>query len=151
METTRIYDTLPASSGFDRKVSEMKTPEQVAEEFQVSGRTVYGWLRRGELTAVKIGALWRIEEADIRAFVDRQVAEKLMARVTGEHPDTVWKRGRCVQCARAIPVPENGGDAGWCCSQVCWDNWHFLLYQFIDPGSEEYGRTAIPEVVPYWL
>jgi len=31
------------------------TPEQVAERLRVTERTVYGWLRRGTLPALKLG------------------------------------------------------------------------------------------------
>lgn len=42
------------------------TPEQAAELLQVSKRTVYEWLRIGELPATRIGErLWRIREGDI--------------------------------------------------------------------------------------
>ena len=33
--------------------------EQVAERLQVTERTVYGWLRRGKLPALKLGRLRR--------------------------------------------------------------------------------------------
>src|SRR5436309_4531607 len=46
------------------------TPEQVAERLQVTERTVYGWLRRGRLPALKLGRLWRIRPADLEAFLE---------------------------------------------------------------------------------
>ena len=46
------------------------TPEQVAERLQVTERTVYGWLRRGKLTALKLGRLWRIRQDDLEAFLE---------------------------------------------------------------------------------
>jgi len=47
------------------------TPEQVAERLQVTERTVYGWLRRGTLPALKLGRLWRIRPEDLEAFLER--------------------------------------------------------------------------------
>ena len=46
------------------------TPEQVAERLQVTERTVYGWLRRGKLPALKLGRLWRIRSEDLAAFLE---------------------------------------------------------------------------------
>ncbi|TMB70116.1 MAG: helix-turn-helix domain-containing protein [Chloroflexi bacterium] len=45
------------------------TPEQVAERLQVTERTVYDWLRRGKLPALKLGRLWRIRPEDLEAFL----------------------------------------------------------------------------------
>ena len=46
------------------------TPEQVAERLQVTERTVYGWLRRGTLPALKLGRLWRIRSEDLEGFLE---------------------------------------------------------------------------------
>ena len=46
------------------------TPEQVAERLQVTERTVYAWLRRGNLPALKLGRLWRIRPEDLETFLE---------------------------------------------------------------------------------
>ena len=46
------------------------TPAQVAERLQITERTVYGWLRRGTLPALKLGRLWRIRQDDLEAFLE---------------------------------------------------------------------------------
>ena len=46
------------------------TPEQVAERLQVTERTVYEWLRRGTLPALKLGRLWRIRPEDLEGFLE---------------------------------------------------------------------------------
>jgi excisionase family DNA binding protein len=46
------------------------TPEQVAERLQVTERTVYSWLRRGKLPALKLGRLWRIRPDDLETFLE---------------------------------------------------------------------------------
>ena len=46
------------------------TPEQVAERLQVTERTVYGWLRRGKLPALKLGRLWRVRPEDLEGFLE---------------------------------------------------------------------------------
>src|SRR2546428_7077332 len=58
---------LKASTVMDEK---LLTPEQVAERLQVTERTVYGWLRRGKLPALKLGRLWRIRPEDLEAFLE---------------------------------------------------------------------------------
>ena len=46
------------------------TPEQVAERLQVTERTVYGWMRRGKLPALKLRRLWRIRPEDLEGFLE---------------------------------------------------------------------------------
>lgn len=45
------------------------TPAQVAEQLQVSGKTVLRWIEAGELPAHKLGRQWRIAEADLKRFL----------------------------------------------------------------------------------
>lgn len=48
------------------------TPEQAAEQLQVSRRKVYELLRTGELRSVKIGKLRRIPLRALEAFLEQQ-------------------------------------------------------------------------------
>jgi excisionase family DNA binding protein len=41
---------------------------EVAECLSVSTRTVRRWIKRGELTAYRVGSVVRIAESDLRAF-----------------------------------------------------------------------------------
>jgi len=41
------------------------TPEEVAGLLRVSRRTVYNWLRSGQLPALRIGKVWRVRREDI--------------------------------------------------------------------------------------
>jgi len=41
----------------------------VAERLQVSVRTVRRWIDRGDLIAHKLGAQWRVSEADLELFL----------------------------------------------------------------------------------
>jgi excisionase family DNA binding protein len=129
------------------------TPQDVAERFQVSERTVYEWLRSGELAAAKVGgSLWRIDERDLERFFERQIAEQLLVRVRRDMPDVEWQRGRCVQCGKAIPIPPTPSyQEGWVCGERCRGQWYELLYQVIDRGSPEEVNVRRVEVVPYWL
>jgi excisionase family DNA binding protein len=49
------------------------TPEEVAEQLQVSRATVLFWLRMGRLNGSKLGyGTWRITPPEIEAFLERQ-------------------------------------------------------------------------------
>lgn len=40
-------------------------PDEVATSLGVTRRTVYNWMRTGELPATKIGRTWRVTQQDI--------------------------------------------------------------------------------------
>jgi excisionase family DNA binding protein len=46
------------------------TPEEVADRLSVKVTTVREWLKKGELTGVKLGRVWRVREKDLETFVD---------------------------------------------------------------------------------
>ena len=51
-------------------MSKLLTPEEAAEQMQVSVSTVKRWLRSGELKGVKPGGrLWRVEEEALQQFI----------------------------------------------------------------------------------
>jgi excisionase family DNA binding protein len=45
------------------------TPKEAADLLAVTSKTVKEWLRRGELTGVRVRKLWRIRENDLREFI----------------------------------------------------------------------------------
>jgi excisionase family DNA binding protein len=45
--------------------SEYLTPSEVASHFRVHRRTVYNWMRSGELPAIRAGRQWRISYVEI--------------------------------------------------------------------------------------
>jgi excisionase family DNA binding protein len=45
------------------------TPAEIAEKFRVTTRTVWEWIRTGQLRAVKVGKYYRISEAALNEFV----------------------------------------------------------------------------------
>jgi excisionase family DNA binding protein len=47
------------------------TPEEAAAQMRVSQRTVYTWLRSGELRGLRAGRAWRIRHEDMQAFMER--------------------------------------------------------------------------------
>ena len=42
-------------------------PNEVAAELRVDRRTVYNWMRSGDLPAVKVGRTWRVSHQDIES------------------------------------------------------------------------------------
>lgn len=50
-------------------MDELLTPQEVADRLKVHLRTVYIYLRRGDLPGAKIGDNWRIRESDLKRFI----------------------------------------------------------------------------------
>jgi excisionase family DNA binding protein len=48
------------------------TPQEVADYLKVDVRTVYRWLREGELSAIRFQREYRITERDLRDFLERR-------------------------------------------------------------------------------
>lgn len=49
-------------------MSEMYTCEQVAQRYGVKVLTVWDWIRKKKLTAIKLGRGYRIRQEDIESF-----------------------------------------------------------------------------------
>jgi excisionase family DNA binding protein len=54
----------------DEAQSNLMTITEVAEYFRISEQTVYRWLSRGILTAIRVGNVTRIRREDLQAFID---------------------------------------------------------------------------------
>ncbi len=52
------------------------TPEQVAGILQVHVLTVYSYIRRGKLEAIRLGRSYRIIPEDLELFIDSNRIEK---------------------------------------------------------------------------
>jgi excisionase family DNA binding protein len=48
------------------------TPDDVAHRLKVDRQTVYRLLKRGEITAFKVGDQWRIDEEDLKTFIRKK-------------------------------------------------------------------------------
>ena len=46
------------------------TVEEIAELMKVTKRTVYSYIKRGELKAKKIGKYYRVTEANLKEFLE---------------------------------------------------------------------------------
>lgn len=49
-------------------MSQMFTCEEVAERYKVKVITVWDWIRKKKLSAIKLGREYRISEEDLAAF-----------------------------------------------------------------------------------
>ncbi len=63
------------------------TVDQVAARFQLSAKTIYRALERGQLRAAKFGSAWRIRETDADAWFDGSVPQR------ATHTTPVRRRG----------------------------------------------------------
>ena len=54
------------------------TIDEVAERLKVSRWTVWRWVRAGDLTAIRFGRRWRINEDDLAGFVAEQAKKALV-------------------------------------------------------------------------
>ena len=50
---------------------QLYTPQEIADYLKVDVRTVYRWLRDGELNALRFRREYRISETDLRDFLER--------------------------------------------------------------------------------
>lgn len=57
-------------------MSEIYTPDEIAEKIKVSEQTVRRYLRDGKLEGFKIGNNWRITEKNFLEFIDNQASSK---------------------------------------------------------------------------
>lgn len=57
-------------------MSRMYTCEEIAERYGVQIITVWDWIRKKKLPALKIGKSYRIREEDIKAFEESRLTTK---------------------------------------------------------------------------
>ena len=51
------------------KTEKFYTPDEAADYLKVSPKTIRAWLRLGKLQGLKVGAMWRIPEEALEAFL----------------------------------------------------------------------------------
>ncbi len=57
-------------------MAELMTVEEVAGYLRVTKKTIYRLLKRGDITAVKVGRGWRFKKVSVDKWLDRQVGRK---------------------------------------------------------------------------
>ena len=60
-------------------------PKEAAKLMAVTSRTIKEWLRRGELTGVKVRNLWRIRESDLEQFIQRGIQKNSESQAKTNH------------------------------------------------------------------
>jgi excisionase family DNA binding protein len=63
-------------------MSTILTPEQAADQLQVSRRTVYTLLRQGKLPGKKLGGSWRLSATALEQFLSQPDPQMPTARIT---------------------------------------------------------------------
>jgi len=52
------------------------TPQEISEYLRVGVRTVYSWIKKGELPAIRLGKTYRIERTDFDRFLHQRKTVK---------------------------------------------------------------------------
>jgi excisionase family DNA binding protein len=65
------------------------TAKQVCDKLQVAPHTLYRLLETGQIKATKVNRAWRIKQADLDAYLDRQGATEYQARLLATQPGDV--------------------------------------------------------------
>jgi excisionase family DNA binding protein len=68
-----ISETLkhePAHGPQKPPLEELLTVQEVADELRLDRRTVYRYLRQGQLRGQKLGGIWRIRRSALTAFLE---------------------------------------------------------------------------------
>lgn len=53
-------------------MSKMLTVNEVAERLGLHAHTIRRYIREGKIPAAKFGRVWRVDEEDLRAFIEEQ-------------------------------------------------------------------------------
>ena len=56
-------------------MEKLLTTQEVADYLGLTQRTIYTYIQRGSLRAIKIGREWRIKESELEAFINRGSGE----------------------------------------------------------------------------
>lgn len=57
-------------------MDKLYTCEEVAERYSVKLTTIWEWIRKGTLTAVKVGRVYRVRECDLLEFEQANLTAK---------------------------------------------------------------------------
>jgi len=52
------------------------TLEEIVAILSVTKRTIYNYIKNGDLKATKIGKYWRVQHADLQEFLDKGTNKK---------------------------------------------------------------------------
>ena len=81
------------SSTFDRTMPDVLTLRQLAEHLQLSERTIYRLLGRGQLPGFKVGGHWRFRRSVVDYWLDLRIGR--MSPADLEDIDTEWLSPAC--------------------------------------------------------
>ena len=61
-------------------MSQLMTPQQIAEMLQVKPSTIYQWVHEGFIPHVKVGRLLRFRECDLMAWLEKRAKAGRVSR-----------------------------------------------------------------------
>ena len=122
--------------------------ETIANEIDVTPKTVRDWLRSGELVGIKVGNSWRIHRADFDRYIEGQRLEVLLKKAAAKHPNIDWVQGQCSDCGQYMATPAQGSTA-WVCSPSCKAVHDGKWATVVGRSSEDYAYNCA-SVVPYY-
>ena len=56
------------------------TLEEVEDILKVTRRTIYNYIKNGDLKAVKIGKYWRVSETNLQDFIEHGTKKKRLGK-----------------------------------------------------------------------
>jgi PTS system nitrogen regulatory IIA component len=87
-------------------VPDLLSPKQLAEYLQLSQRTIYRLLERGDIPGVKVGGQWRFRKAAVDEWLDLNMQRLDPASLNDVQHDTEAERGAHALADLIVP-PEN--------------------------------------------
>ena len=125
------------------------TPDEVANQLGVTGKTIREWLKSKELVGVKLGGSWKIHESDLSRFVDGQRLEALIKKAESTHPDENWQGDQCNACGELIAVPYTNSKTNWVCSVPCKKTHDTQWANIVGRNSDEFAFNQ-GRVIPHF-
>lgn len=96
---------------------------EVAEQLGVDYKTIYRLVRKGELSAAKIGGVYRIRPADVEAYVEQQIERTRQEAASLEVERSVARCDRCLRILRGDREIAGECAAPGCENVVCSECW----------------------------
>jgi DNA binding domain, excisionase family len=57
-------------------MDELYTIDEIKELLKITPRTLYNYIKRGSLKAIKIGKYWRVKRSDLEEFLSKGTTKK---------------------------------------------------------------------------
>jgi excisionase family DNA binding protein len=117
-------------------VEKLLNLEEVADVLGVNYQTAYNLIRSGDIPAIRVGRLFRVEKSDLRAFIERSKKAVQYELATKMNPEGFI----CGACGRrSISNTGLPGTCEVCGKPLCTDCWIRLERRRCVEHREEAG------------